>query len=111
MSYRMFKIILFCSFVCSYRVQVCICTYNMRFLLHPSYCERSIAITALSDNESSVKQTQGEMGQTLLQRTHPSPLILLRVSLPISDRFGSDAKLLVSGSLCVSIFFCCVRVC
>lgn len=83
----------------------------MRFLVHPSYCECCIAVTALSDNESSVKQKQGEMGRTLLQRTLPSPLLFLRVSLPISDRYGSDAQLLVSGSLCVFIFFCRVRVC
>lgn len=107
MSYHMLNIILYCSFVRSYRVKVCICIYNLRFLVHPSYCECSIA---LSDNESSVKQTQGEMSRTLLQRIHPSPLLFLRVSLPICDRHGSDAQLLVSGSLCV-FNFCCVRVC
>lgn len=35
----------------------------------------------------------------------------LRASLRIFVRFGSNDQLRVSGSQCVFVFFCCIRVC
>lgn len=53
------------------------------------------------NHQSSKKQALGvgEMCQTLQQRTHPPPLLLLHASLRISICFGSDDQLRVSESI------------
>lgn len=98
----MYKIVLYCSFI--QHLKFGIVRTILSVLLGTSFCTYSAA-SAFSDSESPAKQAlhAGEKRQTLIERTHHPPLLLLLATLYVIAHlcFGKS----------VSVFFYSLQVC